>query len=1543
MSAASPMDHVAQLRAALGALQKQSARIAELEAASAVAHEPIAIVGLGCRFPGGAHGPEAFWEKLRAGFDAIREVPPERWPVDAHYDADPEAAGKIYTRHGAFLDDVDKFDARFFNISPREAATMDPQQRLLLETSWEAFEHAGLPPEKIAGSATGVFVGLTCIDYLKLIYRDDLRRLDTYCATGNIANIAAGRLSYFFGLRGPSLTLDTACSSSLVAIHLACQSLRTGESTLALAAGVNLILAPDNSVAVARARMLAPDGRCKTFDATADGYARSEGCGVLLLKRLSLARADGNRILGVIRGTAVAQDGARAGLTVPHGPSQTALLRAALASAGVAPAEVGYIEAHGTGTSLGDPIETEALADVFARDPARRAPLLLGSLKTNVGHMESAAGVGGVIKTVLALQHGEIPPHLHFTREHPELHLADIPATVPTRLQPWPAMHARRIAGVSSFGSSGTIAHVVLEAPPAEPAATPASGANSSAPHTLILSARTPAALDRLAARYAGFLRALPPGVTVADVCHTAAVGRTRFPQALTVTGFTAVELAGALEAKGKSLPAAAAVVCPPARLVTLPTYPFERERHWVEPEPRVTASREPLLAAAPARPASPADALQFGIMFFNGTETPGGDSYRMVFEAARFADAHGFSSVWVPERHFTSFGSLYPNPATLHAALARETRSVRLMAGSSVLPLHNLLRLVEEWSMVDNLSHGRAGMSFASGWNPGDFALAPDHYAGRQDELFRGIAEAQRLWRGETTRVRGGDGREVDLRVYPTPIQSELPLWVTAAGNPRTFERAGEIGANLLTHLLDQGPDELAEKISRYRAARARGGHDPAAGRVTVMLHAFLGADAAGVHAKVRGPYTRYLRDNLHLLRGLAASRGRDVDPASLPEKEREAFVDFLYDRFAATRALLGTPESCAPLARQLAAAGVSEIACLLDFGPTTDDVLAMLPHLATFKDAVAGAKVTLGTAAPRVAIEVAPRVPECFHEVAWRPVSLVPKPPLPTAPQRWALLADEGGVAAALAARLRELGQHVTVARPGETLPDGDVRIVNLRPLDAGAMPADTLPLLRRDSGRLWTITRGAQPAGETVPEPLAAAQWGLLRAMPVEQPQRWGGLIDLDPAQPASAQLDALLLALTTASREDQLAVRGGATFAARLTRRRTVDLARTAPWRPRAETTCLVTGGLGGVGFAVARWLASLGARHLLLLGRRVPGDDRRADLAALESAGVKVSVAAVDLGDAASLDRALAAHRASGAPPIRAVFHAAGAWADCALAGLTPETFAETWRAKADGAAHLDAAFRGEPLDAFVLFSAFSAVLPAPTQGNYAAANAFLGALARQRRARGEAALCLDWGPWSEIGFATTDYGRRAHVQLESLGIARFRPADGLAVLARALASDATQLAAMNVDWSRLFAADPLAKLSPLLGELLAEHAPATPAVADSDRMARALAGRPVAEQLPLFIDELRALVAGVLRMNVADLPAATPLPELGVDSLVAIEIKNRLQRDAGIDVPLTQLLSGPTTAGLAAALLGQMKVAALASTAAGDAVEEIEI
>jgi acyl transferase domain-containing protein/acyl-CoA synthetase (AMP-forming)/AMP-acid ligase II len=495
--------------------------------------DAIAIVGIGCRFPG-ADSPQAFWHMVCDGVDATSEVPPERWDADALYDATPATPGKLNTRRGGFLRDVDKFDPHFFSITPREAIYMDPQQRLLLEVSWEALEHAGQAPDRLAGTPTGVFVGVSTNDYMQLILRSKAN-LEAYMATGISSSITANRLSYLLDLRGPSLSVDTACSSSLVAVHMACQSLRNNECTLALAGGVNLQLTPELTISFSHAHLMAADGRCKAFDARADGYARGDGCGMVVLKRLSDAQRDGNTILALVRGSAINQDGRSNGLTAPNGWSQQAVIDTALNRAGVAPHEISCIEAHGTGTPLGDPIEIESLKAVLSTGRKRDQTCAIGSVKTNIGHLEAAAGIAGLIKMVLALHHGKLPPHLHLQKLNPHISLDDTPFFIPTELTPWPEEVSRRLAGVSSFGFGGTNSHIVLEEGPthmqeAEPFKRPL--------HLLTLSARTPAALHTLAQRYADVLVDQTDDVLV-DICYTANSGRTHFTHRLAVTGAT--------------------------------------------------------------------------------------------------------------------------------------------------------------------------------------------------------------------------------------------------------------------------------------------------------------------------------------------------------------------------------------------------------------------------------------------------------------------------------------------------------------------------------------------------------------------------------------------------------------------------------------------------------------------------------------------------------------------------------------------------------------------------------------------------------------------------------------------------------------------------------------------------------------------------------------------------------------------------------------------------------------------------------------------
>jgi len=507
--------------------------------------EPIAIIGMGCRFPGGANTPEAFWQILRNSIDTLVEIPSERWDLETHYaPASDNTPGKMYVRSGNLLDTIDQFDPQFFQMSSREAASLDPQQRLLLEVSWEALEHAGIAPGSLKGSQTGVFTGIFWDDYsAQRLYVAEDEEINRYSMLSNLRGLSAGRIAHVLGLHGPVMPVDSACSSSLLAIHLACQSLYLHESNLALAGGVSLILSPESTIGLSQMGALAPDGRCKTFDACADGFGRGEGCGIVILKRLADAIQDRDPILAIIRGSAVNHDGHSRTVSTPNGNAQRALLKQALENAALTPDQIQYVEAHGSGTPVGDPIEVMALARTLCQE--REMPLFIGSVKTNIGHLDAAAGVASLMKVVLALQHGEIPPHLHFTEPNPRISWDDWPILIPTTLTPWHA--ATKRAGISSFGMSGTNVHLIIEQAP-EQSSVPTVISQmmpqtvDRSQHLLTLSAMNQNALHDLAQAYQTHL-ATRADQSLADVCFTAAVGRNQFNHRLAVVGESAQQI----------------------------------------------------------------------------------------------------------------------------------------------------------------------------------------------------------------------------------------------------------------------------------------------------------------------------------------------------------------------------------------------------------------------------------------------------------------------------------------------------------------------------------------------------------------------------------------------------------------------------------------------------------------------------------------------------------------------------------------------------------------------------------------------------------------------------------------------------------------------------------------------------------------------------------------------------------------------------------------------------------------------------------------
>ena len=606
----------------------------ELEECRRGQSEPVAIIGLSVRLPGGVTSPQLFWDALAEGRDLITTVPPERWDAQAYWSSEADQPGTMYDAHGGFVSNIDAFDADFFGIHAREASSMDPQQRILLELTWEALERAAIDPRGLMKTETGIFLGLSNSDYGRLLI-EDLRQIDGYTGVGAAASIAAGRLAYFLGTNGPAVVVDTACSSSLVAVHQAVQSLRRRETDLSIVGAANLILSPEMNIGFSRTRMLSRNGRSKAFDASADGYVRAEGCCVVVLKRLDDALRDGDRVLAKIHGTAVNQDGRSAGITAPNGPAQEAVMRAALADSGLIPDAVSYVEAHGTGTPLGDPMEFQAIGAVYGagRNPA--SPLRVGSVKTNLGHTEAAAGLSGLIKVVLMMQPERgIAPHLHFNQPSPQIDWSRWPIEVPVKLTPWNEGGTARYAGVSSFGFSGTNAHVILGS--AEEVAGPRKFSADTREieqqdSLLCISAAHEPALRALAERYIGYLQQSQEDFRA--ICYTAAIGRAKFPHRLAFLARSAAAAIQMLEAwlAGRPVtglmtstnddagilttPSASSVdalqkvqkefvdggplrypahIAPEeVRRVELPVYPFQRKSYWFGDLPQVKQQRE--------------------------------------------------------------------------------------------------------------------------------------------------------------------------------------------------------------------------------------------------------------------------------------------------------------------------------------------------------------------------------------------------------------------------------------------------------------------------------------------------------------------------------------------------------------------------------------------------------------------------------------------------------------------------------------------------------------------------------------------------------------------------------------------------------------------------------------------------------------------------------------------------------------------------------------------------------------------------------------
>jgi acyl transferase domain-containing protein/acyl carrier protein len=1385
----------------------------------AAAREPIAIVGMACRYPGGIEDAESLWDAVVEGRDGISPLPTDRgWDAFARvFDMTSVLGGS-----GGFLAGATEFDAGFFGVSPREASGMSPQQRVLLETSWAALEHARIDADTAKSITTGVFTGLMGEDYgfPALMSSDDV---GGYISTGITPAVASGRVSYALGLTGPSLTVDTACSSSLVAVHLAAQALRRDDCRLALAGGVCVMSTPSSFNEFARQGGLAERGRCRSFAASADGTAWAEGVGVLVLERLSDARANGHRILAVVKGSAVNQDGASNGLTAPNGPSQERVIRAALADAGLSTQDIDLVEAHGTGTRLGDPIEAQALLATYGRDREAGNPLWLGSIKSNFGHAQAAAGVAGIIKVVQAIRHGLLPRTLHVDEPTRQVDWSSGIVRLLTEDRSWPDAGRPRRAAVSSFGLSGTNSHVIIEAAD-EPEVTASTGTPTL---PFVLSAKDPAALRAQAVRLGDHL-ARHPDSSLVDVAYALATTRTHLEHRAAVTGSDRAAIITALTGVDSTTRG--------GRIAFLCTGQGAQRlgmgRELAEAFPVFAEAFDEVLAE-----------LDDGLR-----DILWGDDEDLLNQTA------------------------HTQPGLFAVEVA-------------------LFRLFESWGVrPDHL----AGHSIGE--------LAAAHLAG-----ILSLPDAARLVdaRAQLMQDLPAGGAMVAIQATEDEVTPHL---TDAAGIAAVNGPSSVVVSGAEQDVLDIAAifTEQGHKTSRLAVSHAF--HSPL---MAPMLTEFARVAAGIAYAEptipivstVTGDVTDMSTPEYWIRNVIQTVRFADA-VRTLETEGVDTYVELGPDAVlsAMVPGCLAEPAAVLPAQRRKHPGErtvVEALAALHCAGRPVDWPAFFLPYNASPVDLPTYAfnrrRYWLEPAEARfTADRDRSTVDSWRYRVTWERLTA----PDATLSGRW-LVAGTDEVATGLAEHGAEV---VRVGAAGDRSAVAEA----IRAAVAGEPVAGVVAALDL-TAPLWCVTTGAVAVGDTTPDPEQAAIWGLGTVLALDLPDRWGGLVDLPDAGPATVRL--LCAALSTTD-EDQLAVREEGLFGRRMTPAPADPAAPTTSWQPRG--TVLVTGGTGGIGARLARWLADNGAEHLVLTSRRGADAPGAAELAEeLTARGAQVTIAACDVADRDALKAVLDA-----VPSLTAVLHAASALpVPVALADTTVENFTETGRAKIDGARNLDE-LTGD-LDAFVLFSSGAAVWGSGHQAAYGAANAYIDALAHQRRAQGKAATSIAWGAWGGDTMA-------AEGDLSRYGLDPMDPRLAVDALRQAVEEGETNLVVAAIDWARFVPTYTLARPRPLLRGVpaaVAALAAETEPDAASSELVDKLATLSEADQERELVELVRTHAAAVLRHDTADAVAPrAAFRELGFDSLAAVELRNRLAAATGISLPATVVFDHPNPTELAAFL-----------------------
>ncbi|MDQ0772844.1 polyketide synthase 7 [Streptomyces aurantiacus] len=1555
--------------------------------------EPVAIVAMACRYPGGVTSPEQLWDMVASRGDAIEEFPTDRgWELGGLYHPDPDHPGTTYVREAGFLRDATRFDADFFGVNPREALAADPQQRMLLEVSWELFERAGIDPATLKNSLTGVYAGMSSQDHMSGSRVP--REVAGYATTGTLASVLSGRIAYTFGLEGPAVTLDTACSASLVAIHLACQALRQGECTLALAGGVTVLSTPTAFVEFARQRGLAPDGRCKPFAEAADGTGFSEGVGLVLLERLSDARRNGHQILAVVRGSAVNQDGASNGLTAPNDAAQERVIHQALTNARVTPDTVDAVEAHGTGTTLGDPIEGNALMATYGKDRPADRPLWLGSVKSNIGHTQAAAGVAGVIKMVMAMRHGELPASLHIDRPTPHVDWEEGEVRLLTDPVPWPRSDRPRRAGVSSFGISGTNAHLIVEDVP-EPvdagALDDAGGADDVSDVSdvggvvpWVVSARSPGALREQARRLSDGVGDAPLGgvgwsLVRARALHehrAVVVGRERGELVAGLRALAAGEvhagLVGPTSSRGDVVwlfsgqgsqlvgmgaglygrfPVFAAAFDEVCGLLEGPLGvaagvlrevvfhgPRERLDHTTWAQAGLFALQVGLARLWESVGVRPDVVIGHSVGEIAAAYVAGvfdlGDACRVVGARARLMGA-------LPEGG--AMCAVQATPQELAADLESSAVSVAAVntPDSTVIsgPVDEVGRIAALWSgrgrktksltvshafhsvlmepMLEEFADALGGVGFrqpsiplisnVSGREAGEEIAAAEYWVRhvRQPVLFQPAI----------TQITDRAGVFVELGPSPvltTAAQHTLDTLDTLDALD-TLDRTARPEPIVTASLHPGRPDDetFAQAMARLHTAGIAVDWsvffpaDPTPRPVELPTYAFQrrrywladlqasedvspeDGEAAGFWAAVEDADSQALCDTLHLKDDERRSALETVLPALAEwrrERRERSVVDTWRHRVDWHRTELTAP--AAPEASE--ASEASETGAWLVVAPALG--AGVWPQVCARALEEAGAPVTL--------VEVGSRTGRADMAELLRSRQAQSPDGTPLA-----------GVLSLLALDERTGAASSATDGPADGPGDG---------------PADTLTLVHGllDAGleaRLWCATRGAVSCGDTDPvvSPAQAPVWGLGRVAALEHPKLWGGLLDL-PAEPEGLDPVALYAALCGDSGEDQIALRGAGPLARRLVPDESAGDDSRGSWQP--HDAVLVTGGVGRLTDQVVRWLAASGAAHVVLLDPDGTTGRGQGGLAAeVAEHGVELTVLAGVPRNREAVARALGELTDV---RIRTVIHTSLPGELAPLAEVTPDALG----AAVSAAVELGALAGAGPVETVLFFSSVAATLGSREHGVYAAANAYLDALAQRHETDGPRTVSVGWGIWD-----LPDDGqlaRHASGLSRRQGLPPLDPQLALRALRTALDGGGGHRLVADIEWERLLPLFTLARPTRLFDAVPAalrvrEASPDSAERAETTSALRGeLAALPERERTGAVLDMVRGQVAGVLRYEPGqEVEPEKAFKDLGFDSLVVMELRNRLRAVTGLRLPATLVYDYPTPRALAEHLL----------------------